>query len=147
MYFTGGRYQPVGTRELDGTQSLMSDAFPLKLHPRDADVFIGYSTTEGQITTIDAQIGSTFFQELAECIRENFKNKCLDKMFTMVTNVVARDTINLRDFGQYMHVPQKVSMLRHPLYFRQNPLIRVRGRPDMSTFFSYEITCHKGGRG
>ncbi len=126
-------YQPVGTRKLNGTSDSMLDIFPVKLRPKDADVFIGYPTTEGQVSTIDAQIGSTFFQELAECIRENYKNKCLDKMFTMVTNVVAREKCHIDDFGEYMHIPQKVSTLRQPLYFKKHPLIRVRNAQDFSS--------------
>ncbi len=126
FFMTGGMYQPVGTRKLNGTLDQTPDAFLIKLQPKDADVFIGYPTTEGQVSTMDAQIGSTFFQELAQCIRDNYKNKCLDKMFTMVTNVVAKEKCHLDDFGEYMHTPQKVSTRRQSLFFKKDPLIRVR---------------------
>ncbi len=40
----------------------LADPFSIEIHPREADVFIGYSTTHGQISPIHKTEGTDFFQ-------------------------------------------------------------------------------------
>ena len=40
----------------------LADPFSIEVHPREADVFIGYSTTQGQISPIHREEGTDFFQ-------------------------------------------------------------------------------------
>ncbi len=41
---------------------LADPCFSVEVHPREADVFIGYSTTQGQISPIHKDEGTDFFQ-------------------------------------------------------------------------------------
>ena len=40
----------------------LAESFSIENHPREADVFIGYSTTQGQVSPIDREEGTHFFQ-------------------------------------------------------------------------------------
>ncbi len=42
--------------------AIVDSSFSIEVHPREADVFIGYSTTQGQTAVIDREDGTIFFQ-------------------------------------------------------------------------------------
>ncbi len=106
----------------------LANSFTVRLHPRDADVFIGYPTTEGQITTISQFSGSAFFHTLAKYLKDCFNSCSLDQIYTMVTDDVAEQNYQMRQRNiEYKHVPQKVSTLRQTLYFTNNPQLKVCG--------------------
>ncbi len=101
----------------------LAESFSVRLDPHDADLFVGFSTSQGQMSPIISTEGTVFFKVLSQCLLENYKHETLDQIYTKVTNIV------LDTEQEYKHVPQKVSTLRMPLYFVNNPDIRVRGRP------------------
>ncbi len=118
FHFPGGARTPSEKVEL-------ADPFTVRLHPRDADVFIGYSTTEGQVSPIKHHTGSDFFQTLAQYLQDYYKSCPLDQIYTMVTDVVADKYHVVKTNKEYKHVPQKVSTLRQTLFFTNNPQLRV----------------------
>ena len=123
MFFTtGGSPAPIETIE---TKTELADQFTVKLHPRDADIFVGYSTTQGQISPISSTDGTVFFNVLTQCLRDNYKSMPLEQIYTMVTDIVAGTKQKVKS-QPFMHVPQKHSTLRMPLYFTDDPDIRVR---------------------
>ncbi len=103
----------------------LADPFTVRLHPRDADVFIGYSTTQGQISPINHYFGSAFFQTLAQYLQEYYKSCPLDQIYTMVTDVVADKNHQTRRNKEYKHVPQSLSTLRQTVFFTNDPQLRV----------------------
>ena len=101
-----------------------SGAFTVKMHPRDADVFIGYSTTPGQISPISMSNGTLFFSTLAQCLRDHYKSIPLEQIYTLVTDIVASREQLVHD-RPFMHVPQKISTLRMPVFFTVQPDIAI----------------------
>ena len=68
-------------------------------------------------------------QTLAAILDQNYEKMHLEQMFTLVTDIVARefhqvkcDTQKGKDF---MQIPEKISTLRAKLYFTSDPHIRV----------------------
>ena len=98
----------------------LAESFSVRLDPHDADLFVGFSTSPGQVSPIVSTEGTVFFKVLSQCLVENYKHEALDQIYTKVTNTV------LNTIQEYKHVPQKLSTLRMPLYFTNNPDIRVR---------------------
>ena len=123
LHSLGNSPQPIEIVETRGKTEL-ADEFTVTLHPRDADVFVGYSTTQGQISPICNSEGTVFFNALTQCLTDNYKHMPLEQIYTRVTDIVAgtKQTVNSQPF---MHVPQKLSTLRMPLYFTDDPEIRV----------------------
>ncbi len=107
------------------TATDLADQFTVKLHPRDADVFVGYSTTQGEISPISRSEGTVFFNVLTQRLKDNYKSMPLEQIYTMVTDVVAGTKQKVKS-QPFMHVPQKHSTLRMPLYFTDDPDIRVK---------------------
>ncbi len=101
-----------------------------RLQPRDADVFIGYSTTPGQMSPISRFKGTAFFQVLGQCLLEKYLTMHLDQIYTLVTDIVADKHHNVKlSNGKddcHKHVPQKVSTLRQDLFFTSHPKTMVR---------------------
>ncbi len=120
----------------------LADQFTIKLHPKDADVFIGYSTTQGQISPISSSEGTVFFNALTECLKDNYKSMPLEQIYTRVTDIVAgtKQKVNSKPF---MHVPQKLSTLRVPLYFTDDPEIRV----SSTSLVSEKVVRGEGHKG
>ncbi len=116
LLYLGSCTPPVETIETQKPE--LADQFTVKLHPRDADVFVGYSTTPGQISPVPGIDGTVFFNALTKCLRDHYKSMPLEQIYTMVTDIVAGTE-------PFMYVPQKHSTLRTPLYFTNNPDIRV----------------------
>ncbi len=116
------RPSPVRGAPTNSTHDLSTKSLLTRPQPRDADVFTGYSCTDGRVSTINCLTGTKFFQALAKQMEKNFMRKCLETIFTMVTDEVAEIE---HMHGKYMHVPQKVSTLRMPLYFTCKPVFQV----------------------
>ncbi len=90
---------------------------------------MGFATRPGQISAMYDSRGSTFIQTLGIILEQNYEKMHLEGMFTLVTDIVARefhqvkcDTNKAKDF---MQIPEKISTLRVRLYFTSDPHIRV----------------------
>ncbi len=100
------------------------DPFFIDVQPREADTFVGYSTTPGKVSPIHSFNGTAFFQVLASCLQANYKRAPLDHIYTMVTDIVATKW-HTKKSSKFRHIPQKISTLRGMLYFTENPYIMV----------------------
>ncbi len=110
-------------QEKDGEVEL-ADPFTIQLDPHEADVFIGYSTTPGKVSPINPTDGTHFFQVLSQCLKENYREKHLEQIYTLVTNEVARK-VHLIDNKDGMYVSQKICTLRAEVYLTARPENRV----------------------
>ncbi len=100
------------------------DPFFIDVQPREADTFVGYSTTPGKVSPIHSFNGTAFFQVLASCLQKNYKRAPLDHIYTMVTDIVATKW-HTKKSSKFRHIPQKISTLRGTLYFTENPYVMV----------------------
>ncbi len=94
--------------------------FTVKFINQDADVFIGYSTTDGEVSMISKQDGTTpFFSALTQCLLESYEAlwpKHLDDIFTQMTRVV-KDSPWEYNKCTFQQVAEKQSTLTKSLYF------------------------------
>ncbi len=115
----------------------LADAFTIQLDPQEADVFIGYSTTPGKVSPINPKEGTHFFQVLGQYLEENYLQKPLDQIYTLVTNQVARK-VHVIDNKDGLYVPQKVSTLRADLYLTAIPRIKVHSLHCHNIFLYFD---------
>ncbi len=102
----------------------LADPFTIQLDPQEADVFIGYSTTYGKVSPINPKEGTHFYQILGQCLEDNYKEKHLEQIYTLVTYEVARK-VHPIDNKDGLYVPQKVGTLRADVYLTARPENRV----------------------
>ena len=95
-----------------------------QLTAHDADVFIGYSTTPGKVSPIDADKGTEFFRILCSILQAQYMMNPLDYIYTMVTKEVSESN-HLMASKDFKHIAQKMSTLRATLFFTADPQIRV----------------------
>ncbi len=95
-------------------------------------MFVGYSTTPGQISPISKFDGTDFFKILGDCLHDYFNKMPLDEIYTKVTQRVAcrghkmtLEGIKTEMMIEHRHVPQKLSTLTNTLYFTNDKKISV----------------------
>ena len=124
MVFVESIPEPIMTNGEKTIKLAHPDGFYIAQHPKGADVFLGFATTSGQISTMNEVRGSTFMQAIAEHLSNEYEKMNLEEIYLAVTKIVAEEfyqvTYEPGKVNDFMQIPEKISTLREKVYFIKN---------------------------